>query len=138
MFPIGELPLSLAACTNQPDIVSFLMENPHRRADVTDKDSQGNTVLHALVLIADSKAENTEMIAEVYDQILVEHYKLEKKGKVQLEEIKNNKGLTPLKLAAKLGKVGVSLVSLEGLCVCLQIHQTCRMCMRGCSYCHTR
>ena len=115
MFLIGELPLSLAACTNQPDIVSFLMENPHRRADVTDKDSQGNTVLHALVLITDHKAENTEMIAEVYDQILVQHYRLDEKRKVQLEAIENNKGLTPLKLAAKLGKVGVSLVSVYSM-----------------------
>ncbi|KAE8277320.1 Transient receptor potential cation channel subfamily V member 4 [Larimichthys crocea] len=52
-FYFGELPLSLAACTNQPNIVSFLMENPYRRADLTDRDSQGNTVLHSLVVIAD-------------------------------------------------------------------------------------
>uniref|UniRef100_A0A3B3TQV0 Transient receptor potential cation channel subfamily V member 1-like n=1 Tax=Poecilia latipinna TaxID=48699 RepID=A0A3B3TQV0_9TELE len=45
-FYFGELPLSLAACTNQPEVVSFLLENPHRRADPTDRDSQGNTVLH--------------------------------------------------------------------------------------------
>lgn len=49
-FLKGELPLSLAACTNQSNIVSFLMENPYRRADLADKDSQGNTVLHTLVV----------------------------------------------------------------------------------------
>ncbi|XP_070685030.1 transient receptor potential cation channel subfamily V member 1-like [Pempheris klunzingeri] len=106
-FYFGELPLSLAACTNQPDIVSFLMENPYRRADLTDKDSQGNTVLHILVVIADNTTENTEMIAEMYDGILIQHTKLSKNKKVQLEAIENNQGLTPLKLAAKLGKIGL-------------------------------
>ncbi|XP_038140789.1 transient receptor potential cation channel subfamily V member 1-like [Cyprinodon tularosa] len=106
-FYFGELPLSLAACTNQPEIVSFLMENPYRRADPTDKDSQGNTVLHTLVVIADDTTENTELVANMYDKILVQHYKLNKDSNVQLELIENNKGLTPLKLAAKLGKIGL-------------------------------
>lgn len=81
------------------------MENSCRRADSTDRDSQGNTVLHALGVIADNTTENTEMIAKMYDQILTQQNKLEKK--VQLETIENNQGLTPLKLAAKLGKIGV-------------------------------
>ncbi|XP_054455866.1 transient receptor potential cation channel subfamily V member 1-like [Anoplopoma fimbria] len=106
-FYFGELPLSLAACTNQPNIVSFLIENSYRRADVADKDSQGNTVLHALVVIADNTAENTDMIAKMYDDILIQHNRLEKKKKIQLEMIENNQGLTPLKLAAKLGKIGL-------------------------------
>ncbi|XP_042342627.1 transient receptor potential cation channel subfamily V member 1-like [Plectropomus leopardus] len=106
-FYFGELPLSLAACTNQPDIVSFLMENPYTRADVSDKDSQGNTVLHALVVIADNTEENTEMVAKMYDEILTQHSRLEKKREVQLEAIENNQELTPLKLAAKLGKIGL-------------------------------
>ncbi|XP_069569057.1 transient receptor potential cation channel subfamily V member 1-like isoform X1 [Brachyistius frenatus] len=104
-FYFGELPLSLAACTNQPDIVSFLMDNPYRRSDLMDRDSQGNTVLHALVVIADNTTENTDMVAKMYDEILVRQHKLEKK--VQLEAIENNQGLTPLKLAAKLGKIGL-------------------------------
>ncbi|XP_076590832.1 transient receptor potential cation channel subfamily V member 1-like [Chaetodon auriga] len=105
-FYFGELPLSLAACTNQPNIVSFLMENPYRRADLTDQDSQGNTVLHTLVVLADNMTGNTDMIERMYDEILIQHHKLEKTG-VQLEAIKNNQGLTPLKLAAKLGKIGL-------------------------------
>ncbi|XP_023817044.1 transient receptor potential cation channel subfamily V member 1 isoform X2 [Oryzias latipes] len=103
----GELPLSLAACTNQPDIVSFLMENPYRRADLTDKDSQGNTVLHVLITVADDTSETTEMISKIYDQILVKHNKIGEKSQIQLEEIENNQGLTPLKLAAKLSKIGL-------------------------------
>ncbi|XP_037632140.1 transient receptor potential cation channel subfamily V member 1-like [Sebastes umbrosus] len=104
-FYFGELPLSLAACTNQPDLVSFLIENSYRRADVTDKDSQGNTVLHALVVIADNTEDNTAMVAKMYDEILIQHNRLEKD--VLLEAIENNKGMTPLKLAAKLGKIGL-------------------------------
>ncbi|KAM7398861.1 hypothetical protein PAMP_018170 [Pampus punctatissimus] len=106
-FYFGELPLSLAACTNQPNIVSFLMKNPYRSADLTEKDSQGNTVLHTLVVIADNTTENTDMIVRMYDEILIQHHKLEKKRKVHLEDIENNRGLTPLKLAAKLGKIGL-------------------------------
>ncbi|XP_041796196.1 transient receptor potential cation channel subfamily V member 1-like [Chelmon rostratus] len=105
-FYFGELPLSLAACTNQPNIVSFLMENPYRRADLTDRDSQGNTVLHTLVVVADDTTENTDMIERMYDEILIQHNKLERKA-VRLEAIENNQGLTPLKLAAKLGKIGL-------------------------------
>uniref|UniRef100_H3CLS7 Transient receptor potential cation channel subfamily V member 2 n=1 Tax=Tetraodon nigroviridis TaxID=99883 RepID=H3CLS7_TETNG len=105
-FYFGELPLSLAACTNQPEIVSYLMGNPHRQADVTDQDSRGNTVLHTLVVIADDTTDNTDMIARIYDQILVQHFKSEAKT-VQLEAVENNQGLTPLKLAAKLGKIGL-------------------------------
>uniref|UniRef100_A0A8C8DVS5 Ion transport domain-containing protein n=1 Tax=Oryzias sinensis TaxID=183150 RepID=A0A8C8DVS5_9TELE len=121
-FYFGELPLSLAACTNQPDIVSFLMENPHSRADLTDKDSQGNTVLHVLITVADDTNETTEMISKIYDQILVKHNKIGEKSQIQLEEIENNQGLTPLKLAAKLGKIGnrPEMIKLEPLRSLLQ------------------
>uniref|UniRef100_A0A3B4A6Z9 Uncharacterized protein n=1 Tax=Periophthalmus magnuspinnatus TaxID=409849 RepID=A0A3B4A6Z9_9GOBI len=106
-FYFGELPLSLAACTNQPEVVSYLLDNPHRQADVTDRDSDGNTVLHALVVIADNSPENTDMIADMYDKILTEHHILHRDSPVRLEDIKNNQGLTPLKLAAKLGRIGL-------------------------------
>ncbi|XP_056139464.1 transient receptor potential cation channel subfamily V member 1-like [Lampris incognitus] len=104
-FYFGELPLSLAACTNQLDMVSFLMENPYNSADLTDKDSQGNTVLHALVVIADNSPENTDFIIKMYDEILIRQTRLEKKGTVKLEDIENHQGMNPLKLAAKLGKI---------------------------------
>ncbi|XP_037534260.1 transient receptor potential cation channel subfamily V member 1-like [Nematolebias whitei] len=106
-FYFGELPLSLAACTNQPEIVSFLMDNPYRRADATDKDSLGNTVLHTLVVIADNTTENTEIAARMYDEILLQYHKLEKNHQTLLESVENNEGLTPLKLAAKLGRIGL-------------------------------
>ncbi|XP_073335479.1 transient receptor potential cation channel subfamily V member 1 [Pagrus major] len=104
-FYFGELPLSLAACTNQPDIVDFLMENEYQRADAKLTDSQGNTVLHALVVVADNSKDNTEFITNMYDSILKTTARLQ--PKLKLEDIENNKGLTPLKMAAKTGKIGL-------------------------------
>ncbi|XP_076606350.1 transient receptor potential cation channel subfamily V member 1 [Chaetodon auriga] len=104
-FYFGELPLSLAACTNQPDIVDFLMENDYQRADAKLTDSQGNTVLHALVVVADNSTHNTEFITSMYDRILKTAARLQ--VKLKLEDIENNKGLTPLKMAAKTGKIGL-------------------------------
>lgn len=101
----GELPLSLAACTNQPDVVDFLMDNEYQRADPKMVDSQGNTVLHALVMVADNSKCNTEFIVSMYDRILKITARLY--PKVQLENIENKKGLTPLKMAAHTGKTEV-------------------------------
>lgn len=112
-FYFGELPLSLAACTNQLDIVSYLMENPENSADLTDSDCQGNTVLHALVTIADNTPENTDFVTKMYDEILIQDAKRRRKGdtktneKIKLEDIENNQGLTSIKLAAKTGKIGL-------------------------------
>ncbi|XP_005165384.2 transient receptor potential cation channel subfamily V member 1 isoform X1 [Danio rerio] len=104
-FYFGELPLSLAACTNQQDIVDFLMENPHQAVDVRERDCHGNTVLHALVSVADNSPENTEFVIAMYDHILIKADQLHPKTK--LEEIENNEGLTPITLAAKKGKLGL-------------------------------
>uniref|UniRef100_A0A8C1SUP5 Transient receptor potential cation channel, subfamily V, member 1 n=1 Tax=Cyprinus carpio TaxID=7962 RepID=A0A8C1SUP5_CYPCA len=110
MFPMllihfCELPLSLAACTNQPDIVDFLMNNPYQAVDVRKRDSHGNTVLHALVSIADNSPENTEFVIAMYDHILIKADQLH--PKIKLEDIENNEGLIPLTLAAKTGKLGL-------------------------------
>ncbi|XP_068126464.1 transient receptor potential cation channel subfamily V member 2 [Hyperolius riggenbachi] len=102
-FYFGELPLSLAACTNQPNMVSYLLNNPYRNADLAARDSHGNTVLHALVLVADDTEENTEIITRMYDDILKKSVKID--PQMKLEELANWDGLTPLKLAAKTGKI---------------------------------
>lgn len=104
-FYFGELPLSLAACTNQPDVVDFLMANEYQRADPKMSDSYGNTVLHALVVVADNSEENTEFITNMYDHVLKTAAQLN--PKLKLEDIANNAGLTPLKMAAKTGKIGI-------------------------------
>ncbi|XP_067294440.1 transient receptor potential cation channel subfamily V member 1 [Pseudorasbora parva] len=104
-FYFGELPLSLAACTNQLDIVDFLMDNPYQAVDVGKRDSHGNMVLHALVSIADNSAENTEFVIAMYDHILIKADQLH--PKIKLEEIENNMGFTPIQLAAKTGKSGL-------------------------------
>lgn len=99
--------MSLAACTNQPDIVDFLMDNPYQAVDVRERDSHGNMVLHALVSIADNSPENTDFVIAMYDHILIKADQLH--PKIKLEEIENNEGLTPIQLAAKTGKLGVNL-----------------------------
>nr|XP_033777317.1 transient receptor potential cation channel subfamily V member 1-like isoform X2 [Geotrypetes seraphini]XP_033777318.1 transient receptor potential cation channel subfamily V member 1-like isoform X2 [Geotrypetes seraphini] len=104
-FYFGELPLSLAACTNQPNIVNYLLDNPYRKADLTAKDSEGNTVLHALVMVADDTEDNTRFVIRMYDDILMTAAK--SSPTLKLEEITNWKGLTPLKLAAKTGKIKI-------------------------------
>ncbi|KPP63351.1 hypothetical protein Z043_118402 [Scleropages formosus] len=104
-FYFGELPLSLAACTNQRDVVDFLMDNPYQKVNIMETDSLGNTVLHALVLVADNSTENTNFINSMYDHILTRTTKLH--PEILVEDIENKEGLNPLKLAAKTGKIGL-------------------------------
>ncbi|XP_052613060.1 transient receptor potential cation channel subfamily V member 2 [Peromyscus californicus insignis] len=104
-FYFGELPLSLAACTKQWDVVTYLLENPHQPASLEAADSLGNTVLHALVMIADNSPENSALVIHMYDGLLQVGARL--CPTVQLEDICNHQGLTPLKLAAKEGKIEI-------------------------------
>ncbi|XP_069857875.1 transient receptor potential cation channel subfamily V member 1 [Dipodomys merriami] len=104
-FYFGELPLSLAACTNQLAIVKFLLQNSWQPADISARDSVGNTVLHALVEVADNTADNTKFVTSMYNEILILGAKLH--PTLKLEELTNKKGLTPLALAASSGKIGV-------------------------------
>ncbi|XP_048221444.1 transient receptor potential cation channel subfamily V member 2 [Perognathus longimembris pacificus] len=104
-FYFGELPLSLAACTKQWDVVTYLLENPHQPASLQAADSLGNTALHALVMIADNSPENSALVIRMYDGLLQMGAHL--CPTVQLEDIRNLQGLTPLKLAAKEGKIEI-------------------------------
>ncbi|CAO2643548.1 Transient receptor potential cation channel subfamily V member 2 [Lemmus lemmus] len=104
-FYFGELPLSLAACTKQWDVVTYLLENPHQPASLEAADSLGNTVLHALVMIADNSPENSALVIHMYDGLLQMGVRL--CPTVRLEDICNHEGLTPLKLAAKEGKIEI-------------------------------
>uniref|UniRef100_A0A8C6VCI4 Transient receptor potential cation channel subfamily V member 1 n=1 Tax=Naja naja TaxID=35670 RepID=A0A8C6VCI4_NAJNA len=92
-FYFGELPLSLAACTNQLNIVKFLLENPYQPANIAAQDSMGNTVLHAL------------FVTKMYNDVLILGASIN--PTLRLEEIANRRGLTPLTLAAKTGKIQV-------------------------------
>ncbi|XP_054946113.1 transient receptor potential cation channel subfamily V member 1 isoform X7 [Physeter macrocephalus] len=104
-FYFGELPLSLAACTNQLGTVKFLLQNSWQSADISARDSVGNTVLHALVEVADNTADNTKFVTSMYNEILILGARLH--PALKLEELTNKKGLTPLALAARSGKIGV-------------------------------
>uniref|UniRef100_A0A0R3RSQ5 ANK_REP_REGION domain-containing protein n=1 Tax=Elaeophora elaphi TaxID=1147741 RepID=A0A0R3RSQ5_9BILA len=79
----GEYPLSFAACINQTDCFRLLVA---KKADLNQKDTNGNTVLHLAVI-----HEQPEMIKLSYDM----------GAKLQ---IVNKQNLTPLTLAAQLGK----------------------------------
>ncbi|XP_029469389.1 transient receptor potential cation channel subfamily V member 3-like [Rhinatrema bivittatum] len=98
-FYFGETPLALAACTNQPEIMQMLMDNS--RIDIAMQDSRGNTVLHALVTVAENSAAQNDFIIRMYDTILINC-----KDK-SLETICNKDGLTPMQLAAKTGKTEI-------------------------------
>lgn len=130
MLAAGELPLSLAACTNQLAIVKFLLQNSWQPADISARDSVGNTVLHALVEVADNTADNTKFVTSMYNEILILGAKLH--PTLKLEELTNKKGLTPLALAAGSGKIGVRRLagSLSGVCLALQ--SLCMQCPAPC------
>uniref|UniRef100_A0A8C4YXD9 Transient receptor potential cation channel subfamily V member 4 n=1 Tax=Gadus morhua TaxID=8049 RepID=A0A8C4YXD9_GADMO len=104
-FYFGELPLSLAACTNQPDMVHYLTSNPHKAADLRRQDSRGNTALHALVHIADNTRDSTRFITKMYDLLLVKCARLHPGA--SLEATLNNDAMSPLMMAARLGKIGI-------------------------------
>ncbi|XP_047400980.1 transient receptor potential cation channel subfamily V member 3 isoform X4 [Sciurus carolinensis] len=98
-FYFGETPLALAACTNQPEIVQLLMEN--EQTDIASQDSRGNNILHALVTVAEDFKTQNDFVKRMYDMILL------RSGNWELETTRNNDGLTPLQLAAKMGKAEI-------------------------------
>ncbi|XP_007125527.1 transient receptor potential cation channel subfamily V member 3 isoform X2 [Physeter macrocephalus] len=98
-FYFGETPLALAACTNQPEIVQLLMDN--KQTDITSQDSRGNNILHALVTVAEDFKTQNDFVNHMYDMILL------RSGNWELETMRNNDGLTPLQLAAKMGKAEI-------------------------------
>ncbi|VDP16088.1 unnamed protein product [Soboliphyme baturini] len=79
----GEYPLSFAACTRQPECFRLLIAN---KADPNMRDTNGNTVLHLMVI---------HELPEMFDLA----YRLGAKLHIQ-----NNQNLIPLTLAAKLAK----------------------------------
>ena len=96
----GELPLSFAVCTNQPDMVRLLLA---KGADLDRVDNaRGNTALHMAVLLG---------LAEMFDLLRAE-WAARKPGKPQWWGVKecisdrpNNEGQTCISLAAAEGSV---------------------------------
>lgn len=75
------------------------MEN--EQTDITSQDSRGNNILHALVTVAEDFKTQNDFVKRMYDMILL------RSGTWELETMCNNDGLTPLQLAAKMGKAEV-------------------------------
>ncbi|XP_029141873.1 transient receptor potential cation channel subfamily V member 1-like, partial [Protobothrops mucrosquamatus] len=86
-------------------MVKYLLDNPYQKARLTEQDSMGNTVLHALVMVANDMDKNTEVVVKMYDEILKKAIEINPSCK--LEEIVNREQLTPLTLAVKTGKVEI-------------------------------
>ncbi|GAA6079493.1 transient receptor potential cation channel subfamily V member 1-like, partial [Tachysurus ichikawai] len=59
----------------------------------------------ALVMVADNSPVNTDFSISMYDYILTKDAAKNPKQE-RLEDIENNQGLTSIKLAVKLGKIG--------------------------------
>jgi len=84
----------------------MLMEN--EQTDITSQDSRGNNILHALVTVAEDFKTQNDFVKRMYDMILLRSRTWE------LETTRNNDGLTPLQLAAKMGKAEVGEVGAGG------------------------
>ncbi|CAM9247055.1 unnamed protein product, partial [Lampetra planeri] len=64
----------------------------------------GNTVLHALVAVADNTKENTRFVTKMYSALLMQPASFRAST---WRSVNNHDGLTPLKMAAKMGKIGI-------------------------------
>ncbi|KAG2462428.1 TRPV6 protein, partial [Polypterus senegalus] len=94
----GEYVLSFAACMGNEKIVQLLIKSG---APLNVQDTQGNTVLHMLVLHP-----NKTLACRMYDYLL----SLITIDKIRyLESITNNDGFTSMKLAVHKGDVTVSV-----------------------------
>eukprot|EP01103_Thecamoeba_quadrilineata_P015282 TRINITY_DN477_c0_g1_i1.p1 TRINITY_DN477_c0_g1~~TRINITY_DN477_c0_g1_i1.p1 ORF type:complete len:642 (+),score=111.44 TRINITY_DN477_c0_g1_i1:45-1970(+) len=87
----GEYPLCFAACSLQMDLVEYLVS---QGADINCRDSNGNTVLHLMVIHG---------LTDMYDKIW-EFSKTINRDGMDLHKVKNDDDLTPFTLAAYLGK----------------------------------
>ncbi|RMZ97637.1 Transient receptor potential cation channel subfamily V member 6, partial [Brachionus plicatilis] len=82
----GEYPLAFAACFASKEIYDYLID---KGADPNLQDTNGNTVLHVLV---------------INNKLDMFQYATNHPKQKALLTIKNNQGLTPINLAAKLGR----------------------------------
>jgi transient receptor potential cation channel subfamily V protein 5 len=105
----GEYPLSFAAVTNQEDCVRMLIA---RGADPNKQDSNGNTVLH-LLIIHDNLVCFIHILMKQPSKLGGSFLTLKPMFSLMLEfgsrlEIKNNQGLSALTLSAKLARKNVN------------------------------
>ncbi|CAF0985740.1 unnamed protein product [Didymodactylos carnosus] len=99
----GEYPLAFAASFGHPEIYDYLIEHG---ADPNLQDTYGNTVLHMVI---------------INNRVDMFKHAVRHPMKKSLPDIRNNSDLTPLTLAAKLGRKDLFLECLEtSNVVCIQ------------------
>ncbi|CAH1783392.1 unnamed protein product [Owenia fusiformis] len=94
----GDYPLGFAACLGQEECVRLLIA---KGSDPNKQDANLNTVLH--ILVVHDKKNDSPLEDETRHEILGEMFDLLHSLGAKMH-IKNRQGLTPLTLAAKLGR----------------------------------
>ncbi|KAK3802026.1 hypothetical protein RRG08_064619 [Elysia crispata] len=139
----GELALHVAALSLNKAMVDLLLEH-NARLDTVN--SLGDTVMHALVRFAGRHPDRTEQVIEMLDHLHIrtcKRVKIAKQYKIDSSEnldflkpaegvgdqlsvwfVENNRGLTPLKLAAYVGagRICSHILSLDGVYRLLDTH----------------
>ena len=99
----GEYPLSFAAVLNQEDCVHMLMS---KGADINKQDSNGNTVIHMLVItenLVKKQIHSKMLYSNLNVKIFKAMFNILMRYNPRLDT-RNRQMLTPLTLAAKLGR----------------------------------
>ncbi|KAM7421009.1 hypothetical protein PAMA_015281 [Pampus argenteus] len=91
----GEHILSFAACTGNEDIISMVID---AGASTRVQDYRGNTMLHILIL-----QPHKTIACQAIDLIMARDAELDQS--VPLDMVRNYRGLTPFKLAAREGNI---------------------------------
>ncbi|CAF4809152.1 unnamed protein product [Rotaria sp. Silwood1] len=97
----GETPLGFACCTNQWNIVEILLKHG---ADMDVTDSNGNTILHMLVICNLPEIYAKYKARWIEQQTINDKKETDDSKSTKIWNRLNKNGLTPLTLAADLGR----------------------------------
>ncbi|KAL3835963.1 hypothetical protein ACJMK2_021422 [Sinanodonta woodiana] len=108
---MGQLPLSIAALTDNKDMVKYLLEQ--KETDICQQNSKGDNLCHSLLKYANIIPDREDNAKDMMDFII----KMKKDCCQRLLRTPNNNNETPLMLAAKYGQVELTkFIIEEGYC----------------------